>query len=147
MRPTHPGPARCGRGGAGRSDDRLVHEAPTPVLAGLERADDRVADLGPVLARVPLRRGVAAADVTAGQAFAQVHPDGAHGEAVLAALGRAGRRLGWQLGDVRALGHGSPPRLGLTANLRRSRVAPPGDGAGTLLRRPVLLPAPAAHEE
>src|SRR6185312_17093347 len=25
-------------------------------------------------------------------------------------------------------------------------VAPPGDGAGTLLRRPVLLPPPAAHE-
>ena len=52
----------------------LVHVAPVPVLARLERADDRVAALGRVGARVAVRRAVAAADLSALAAEAQVHP-------------------------------------------------------------------------
>ena len=55
----------------------LVLEAPAPVLAGLERADDRVARRARVSGGVLVRRVVAAADVTAAEADPQVQPDAA----------------------------------------------------------------------
>ena len=63
----------------------LVDEAPRPVLARLERADDRVTGRAGVRARVAVGRVVAAADVAALQADAQVQPEAAGREAVLAA--------------------------------------------------------------
>src|SRR5436190_18556146 len=45
----------------------LIDVAPAPVLAGLEGADDRVRRALGVLAGVPVRGVVAAADVTAGE--------------------------------------------------------------------------------
>src|SRR4051794_37072046 len=71
----------------------LVGEAPAPVLARLQRADDRVLGLSRVPARVLARRAVAAADVAAFQADAQVQPLAALAQAVLAAVGRL-RQLG-----------------------------------------------------
>ena len=69
----------------------LVDVAPAPVLARLHGLHDRVADRVRVRAGVPHRRGVAAADVPAGQAQPQVHPRGAEPQAFLAAL-RGARR-------------------------------------------------------
>ena len=66
----------------------LVGEAPGPVLAGLERADDRMAGRLRVRGRVLARRVVAAADVPALEADAQVAPDAAVAQALLAAVGR-----------------------------------------------------------
>src|SRR5690349_24508151 len=55
-------------------DDRLVHVAPLPVLAGLERPDDGVPRLREVRRRVLVRRAVAATDVPARLAHPQVEP-------------------------------------------------------------------------
>ena len=63
----------------------LVDEAPRPVLAGLERADDRVLGRARVRRGVAVGRVVAAADVAALEADAQVQPEAADGEAVHAA--------------------------------------------------------------
>src|SRR5208337_599789 len=52
---------------------------PKPVLARLERSDDRVPSLLPVLRRVPGQRIVAATDVAAGRTPPQVHPPTAGG--------------------------------------------------------------------
>jgi hypothetical protein len=63
---------------AGRADDaldaerNLVDVAPAPVLAGLERANDRLRGSVVVRGRVALRAVVAAADVTAGEADPRV---------------------------------------------------------------------------
>ena len=64
---------------------------PAPVLARLERLDDRVPDGEGVSPRVPERRRVAAAHVPAGQAQAQVHPLGPQDQAFLAAARRPRR--------------------------------------------------------
>src|SRR3954466_13824513 len=64
----------------------LVDEAPRPVLARLERAHDRMAVGARVLAGVAAGRAVAAADVAALEADAQVDPLPAGREAVLAAV-------------------------------------------------------------
>ena len=53
---------------------RLIDVAPGPPLAGLERRDHRVARVVEMLRGVAARRAVAAADVTAGQAEAEVDP-------------------------------------------------------------------------
>jgi len=60
----------------------LVNVAPTPVLAGLERLDDRMMAGVKVFRRVSVWRRVAAANVAAGQAKAQVQPDAADAQAV-----------------------------------------------------------------
>src|SRR5207248_3241941 len=52
----------------------LVDVAPAPVLAGLRGADDRMTTLTGVRSRVPVRRRVAAADLPAGHAHAEVNP-------------------------------------------------------------------------
>jgi hypothetical protein len=51
-----------------RLDFRLVNVAPTPVLPGFERLNDRVRGAVKMLSSVPVRRGVTAAHMTAGQA-------------------------------------------------------------------------------
>jgi hypothetical protein len=51
---------------------RLIDVAPAPVLARLEGLNNRVRGALEMSSRVPVRRGVAAADVTAGQAKPQV---------------------------------------------------------------------------
>src|SRR5581483_12359994 len=71
------------------SQDDLVDVAPGPLLPGLERAHDGMAGAVEVRRSVPVRRGVAAADVSARQAESQVHPARADPQAVLAAA-RAG---------------------------------------------------------
>ncbi len=57
-----------------RLDHGLVEVAPLPGLTWLERADDGVSAVGGVTAGVLVPRRIAAADVPAGQAKAQVHP-------------------------------------------------------------------------
>src|ERR1700693_5406241 len=69
------------------SDFRLVDIAPAPILSRFEGLDDRVPAVVEMLPRMPMRRGVAAADVTAGQAQAQMHPPRPNSQAILAALG------------------------------------------------------------
>src|SRR5690606_8096021 len=75
-----------------RDLDRVL-VVPEPVLAGLEALHDWVARLPEVRRRVLLRRGVAAAHVTARGAAAKVHPP-AVGRQTLLAAGPAGRD-GW----------------------------------------------------
>src|SRR5262245_5116476 len=105
--------ARCRSGVRGRRtrtrhlERQLVHVAPPPVLARLERADQRVVRLVEVGGGVAVGRAVAAADVATGLAHPQVDPATAHAQAVLASLG--GRRHGLDFGQVGAgVGHGMP---------------------------------------
>jgi hypothetical protein len=60
----------------------LVLEAPEPVLAGLEGADDRMAGGVMVLRGVAARRVVAAADLAADHALAEVDPPAARLQAL-----------------------------------------------------------------
>src|SRR5262249_29449901 len=62
----------------------LVDVAPHPVLARLGGADQRVGRLVEVRGRVAVRRVVAAADLAAHEALAEVHPVAADLEALLA---------------------------------------------------------------
>src|SRR5918993_1777246 len=70
----------------GDAHEHLLLVAPRPDLVRLERADDRMAGCGVVGRRVPVGRVVAAADVAALQADAQVEPAVAAAQAVLAAV-------------------------------------------------------------
>src|SRR5258706_15123227 len=65
----------------------LVDITPAPVLAALERGDDRMLRRMVVLGRMLVLRVVATADVAAGPAQAKVHPGIADCEALLAAGG------------------------------------------------------------
>src|SRR6185436_15806302 len=69
----------------------LVDVTPPPRLPRLERLDDRVLRAVVVLRRVLVLRRIAAADVAAAQAAAEVHPRVARLQALLAALGGARR--------------------------------------------------------
>src|SRR3954470_21355004 len=80
----------------------LVDVTPAPVLAWLCGADDRVARLVLVRRRVPVRRRVAAADLSARHAHAQMNPAAADLEALLAARVRIGQRCHLDLVEVRA---------------------------------------------
>src|SRR5438552_1706015 len=72
-------------------EEQLVGIAPPPVLAGLVRTDERVVGMpGPVGGCVPVRRVVAAADVAAGHAEAEVDPPATGAQAVLAPVARRG---------------------------------------------------------
>ena len=83
----------------------LVDVAPAPVLAGLERAHDRVADGMRVPAGVAVGGRVAASDLAAGQAQPQVHPGRADPQALLTAFRRPW--LHWtDEAQVRVGGHG-----------------------------------------
>ena len=61
----------------------LVHVAPTPILARLERPHDRVPGLTKMRGRVLVWGAVAAAHMPAGHAEPQVHPACADPEAIL----------------------------------------------------------------
>ena len=92
-------------------EHQAIDVAPTPVLARLEAAHDRVLRCPEVFGRVPIDRIVAAADVTAAKAKAKVNPLRAHGEAFLASF----RRVGFLLPDLiqmRALAGHCFPALG-----------------------------------
>ena len=70
-------------------DERnLVDVAPAPVLAGLERTNDRVRRGVVVRGRVPVGGVVAAADMPAGQADPEMQPFAARAQAILAAVNR-----------------------------------------------------------
>ena len=83
----------------------FVDVAPDPGLAGLEGADEGAGGVVEVTGGVFVLRGVAAADVAAGQAKAQVDPGVACLETVLATL--LPRVGDFDLGDVWAGGHAS----------------------------------------
>ena len=87
------------------AERNLVDEAPTPVLAGLGRADDWVVGVARVPARVPIGRRVAAADQPARHAHAQVHPRAPYAEALLAACDRLGESKDRNLIEVATAGH------------------------------------------
>src|SRR5436309_2934382 len=74
---------RAGR----RLHDELIDEAPAPVLARLEAADDRMMDFPEVLGCVLVGRIVATAHVAARQAQTKVNPLTPHRQALLAAVG------------------------------------------------------------
>src|SRR5439155_6511747 len=87
-----------------QSNDLVVEVAPPPILPGLERPDHRVAGLVVVPGGMPLRGGVAAADVPAGQAQAKVHPARALLEALLASVRCSRLRFRAERGNMGA-GH------------------------------------------
>src|SRR3981081_727248 len=87
------------------SDKGLVHIAPAPILARLEGLDDRVLGRVEMLSGVAMGRGIAAADMAAGQAQAQMHPGAADPQAILAA--RGARRDGADCFPMR-VGPGAP---------------------------------------
>src|SRR5436309_6231787 len=64
----------------------LVEVAPAPVLAGLGGANDRMAALASMRGRVLVRRRVAAADLPARHAHAQMHPAASDLQALLTAV-------------------------------------------------------------
>jgi hypothetical protein len=55
-------------------DHHIVNVTPSPVFARLKRSHDRVLCLFEVLGGVPVLRGIAAADMAANFANAQMHP-------------------------------------------------------------------------
>ena len=73
----------------------VVHEAKGPLLARLERSDERVAAASSVGARVAVGRVVTTADLAALEADSQVQPRVSRGQAILAARDGLG-----ELGDV-----------------------------------------------
>lgn len=77
-----------------RSIHQIVDVAPAPGFAGLVRAHDRVRGVAVVVGRVLMGAGIAAPDVAAGQAHAQVRPVIlAQLGALLADAGRQRRRV------------------------------------------------------
>src|SRR3954447_24003809 len=125
----------------------LVYEAPDPLLARLQRADQRVLAAGEVLRRVLVRRRVAAADVPARETETQVHPAVARLEAVDAA-GHLLRQLrDRDRVEVRAGGH---YRVLLVRGSETWKVVRPGSESteiepswrSTTMRRAVASPRP-----
>src|ERR1043166_9222502 len=78
----------CGGHRPSLRQEALVDVAPGPGLAGLDRGHDRVLGRAEVLGGVAIRRRVAARDVAAAQALAEVHPAAADLQAIDAAGGR-----------------------------------------------------------
>ena len=99
----------AGLGGSPSSSDPSRPRAPDPLLAGLERLHERMAHGVEVRGGVLVRGGVAAADVTALEAAAEVHPARADREAVDAPLG-----AGWCPDD--AVGRGDEAEVGAVAH-------------------------------
>ena len=67
-------------------DVQLVHVTPQPIFARLETLNDRMAGFVEMLGGVPIRRIVAAPDVSARQAKTQVYPLGSDRQTFLAAF-------------------------------------------------------------
>jgi hypothetical protein len=84
----------------------LVHVAPTPRLAGLERLHDRMLAAVKVFGGVFVFRGVATTDMATLQAQPQVHPGVPRFQTLLAAL--SVRRDLLDLVKMLALFHGYP---------------------------------------
>src|SRR5207248_5476990 len=80
----------------------LVDVAPAPVLARLELADERMRRRVLVGGRMAARRAVAASDMAAGQADAQVKPPAAALQALLAAFHLSGKLAHRNLVEMRA---------------------------------------------
>src|SRR5437660_7420395 len=95
------------RSGGPELEHQLIRIAPEPLLARLIRADDRVLGGAEMFGCVLSRRVVAAADVPAAGAHAQMDPPAARLEALHAAIA-AGRHV-TNLVEVHALSHGVYP--------------------------------------
>src|SRR3954451_11108553 len=114
----------------------LVDVAPRPVLARLERADDRVLLGARVRGRVTVGRAVAAADVAALEADPQVDPLAAAGEAVLASVDGLGQLEDFHVVEMGAvLGHRGSLR-GLGERQRDAEAGAPRLGVDR--QRPVV---------
>ena len=101
-----------GRARALEFEPELIRIAPEPLLTGFERADERMLRGAEVFGRVPTRRIIAAADVSAGLAHPKVDPGAASFQALHTAVATWGYIA--DLVQVRAIAwHGnSPPRGG-----------------------------------
>ena len=121
------------------SERDLVLVTPAPVLPRLERADDRVLQRPGVRRGMAVRRGVTAADVTAGETEAQMDPPAADAQAVLATrdvLGEGGHLNCVEMrADVR---HSFSSPAGASA--RRSLPARRNRGRGARRRRSSACP-------
>src|SRR5690606_15940997 len=91
--------------GTGRSYEDVIDEAPPPVLPRLVGAHHGMTRLPVVPGRVPVRRGVAAADVTAAETQAQLDRVRAVPHTLGTRPADRGRFRVRQRGDVRALFH------------------------------------------
>src|SRR5215207_2442316 len=100
----------------------VVDVAVPPVLAGLVGLDDGVASGTEVAGGVTVGGVVAAADVTAGHAHAQVHPLAADAQAVLAALA-ARRHVGDLVEMAAGLVHAKSRGASWSAGMMPSRPA------------------------
>src|SRR5216117_641560 len=92
---------RCGAGASLQLHRHLIDVAPAPAFPRLVRGDDRMLRGVKVLGGMLVLRFIAAADVSAGAAQAQMHPGIAHLEAFLAAF--AARPVGPYQTEVTAL--------------------------------------------
>jgi hypothetical protein len=79
-------PCKSSAGRNSSVDEDFIHIAPEPVLAGFEGLDDWVLGFLEVLSGVFAGGGIAAADVAAGEANAQMNPLAAGFQTFLAAL-------------------------------------------------------------
>ena len=86
----------------GNQERDVIHVAPAPLLARLERADERVATASAVSARVAVGRVVATADLAALEADSEMQPRVSRGQAILAARDGLG-----ELGDVNVIEMGA----------------------------------------
>jgi hypothetical protein len=102
----------------------LVDVAPGPVLAALERPDDRMAGSVSVGGRVPAGRVVATADVAAFQTDAHVQPRRAHGETLRAPVHLLGQLRDTDVVEmVHGLGMRSPLRARSSWSIVMRRLA------------------------
>src|SRR5439155_9002965 len=112
----------------------VVHVAPRPLLARLERADQRMAAASSVGARVAVGRVVATADLAALETDSQMQPRVSRGQAILAA--RDGFR---ELGDVNVI------EMGAGAHLIRPFPRPGGSASLWCINRTAVEPSPTAE--
>src|SRR5262249_45961686 len=77
--------AALGRGVGAQIEHHVIDVAVAPAFRRIIALDDRVLGVVVVLGSVPVRRGVAAADMAAGAAEAQMHPGRADFQTFLAA--------------------------------------------------------------
>ena len=122
--PRSPAPSGSVISASGSTDHEhhVVHVAVGPVLAGLDRGDDRMAALVGVMGGVAVRRGVAAPDLAADAAHPQVHPPGRRSSGTPRSRrpGRAGSTRSGR--DARRWPRSSPGRLRARVDQRRERV-------------------------
>ena len=118
---TYPGVRRSNRTGSEVTRGR-GRRSTSASLAGLEGPHDRVSGLLVVLRRVPPRRGVAAADMTAAEAEPQLHRVRALGQTLQTGLAqRLGLRVRQRVG-VRALFHDCQVTTGVRMAARKTRA-------------------------